>query len=116
MAALSYPIIPYNQYANAYPQIHYNQPPSAANGYGWHGNGYGWQLDPKSWYTPPLYPTLDKPVVAVEEPMIQVEKVSKQNAWVSLGVHQKVFWAFCMNFMILTKQQTVAKFLYIFFL
>ncbi|XP_018579516.1 calpain-A isoform X2 [Anoplophora glabripennis] len=77
-----YPVIPYQQYNNAYPTIHYQQPPSAANGYGWHGNGYGWQLDPKSWQTPPLYPSLDDEVV--EEPLIQAEKVTKQNAWCDL--------------------------------
>lgn len=77
------PVIGYNQYTNAYPVIHYNQPPSAANGYGWHGNGYGWQLDPKTWQTPPMYPSVETPATVVEEPMIQAEKVSKQNAWVS---------------------------------
>ncbi|KAJ8920010.1 hypothetical protein NQ315_006541 [Exocentrus adspersus] len=74
-----YPVIPYQQYFNAYPTIHYQQPPSASNGYGWHGNGYGWQLDPKQWHTPPLYPSLQDQVV--EEPVIQAEKVTKQNAW-----------------------------------
>ncbi|XP_066148437.1 calpain-A isoform X2 [Euwallacea fornicatus] len=71
--------IGWQQYHNAYPTIHYQQPPGVANGYGWHGNGYGWQLDPKSWHTPPIYPTLNDEVV--EEPVIQVEKVQKQNAW-----------------------------------
>ncbi|KAF7281668.1 hypothetical protein GWI33_004444 [Rhynchophorus ferrugineus] len=70
----------YQQYRNAYPTIHYQQPPSAANGYGWHGNGYGWQLDPKAWHTAPIYPTIEDEVV--EEPVIQVEKVQKQNAWI----------------------------------
>lgn len=75
------PLIPPQQYFNAYPVIHYQQPPSANNGYGWHGNGYGWQLDPKAWHTPPMYPSLNDAVA--EEPVIQAEKVSKQNnAWV----------------------------------
>jgi hypothetical protein len=79
---MSYPpLIPYQQYYNAYPTIHYQQPPSAANGYGWHGNGYGWQLDPSAWQTPPLYPSLSDPVV--EEPPIQSQKVEQVNAWVS---------------------------------
>ncbi|KYB28416.1 hypothetical protein TcasGA2_TC032614 [Tribolium castaneum] len=77
------PVVPYQQYANAYPVIHYQQPPGAANGYGWHGNGYGWQLDPSAWRTPPMYPSLDQPVVAVEEPAIHAQKVEKVNAWVS---------------------------------
>ncbi|XP_068898276.1 calpain-A-like isoform X5 [Tenebrio molitor] len=77
---MSYPpLIPYQQYYNAYPTIHYQQPPSAANGYGWHGNGYGWQLDPSAWQTPPLYPSLSDPVV--EEPPIQSQKVEQVNAW-----------------------------------
>ncbi|XP_066260252.1 calpain-A-like isoform X3 [Euwallacea similis] len=71
--------IGWQQYHNAYPTIHYQQPPGVANGYGWHGNGYGWQLDPKAWHTAPIYPTLKDEVV--EEPLIQVEKVQKQNAW-----------------------------------
>lgn len=79
------PVIPYSQYNNAYPVIHYSQPPSACNGYGWHGNGYGWQVDPKAWHTPPMYPPLDQPAVAVEEPVVHVEKVTKQNAWVSFN-------------------------------
>lgn len=73
--------IGWQQYHNAYPTIHYQQPPGVANGYGWHGNGYGWQLDPKAWHTPPIYPTVNDQMV--EEPIIQVEKVQKQNAWVS---------------------------------
>lgn len=76
--------VPYQQYNNAYPTIHYQQPPGAANGYGWHGNGYGWQLDPAAWHTPPLYPTLNDTVV--EEPAIQAEKVGKQNAYVRLAL------------------------------
>ncbi|RZB41607.1 hypothetical protein BDFB_010924 [Asbolus verrucosus] len=75
------PVIPYHQYNSAYPTINYQQPPSAANGYGWHGNGYGWQLDPSAWNTPSLYPSLDDPVV--EEPQIQSQKVEEVNAWVS---------------------------------
>lgn len=68
----------YQQYYNAYPTIHYQQPPSAANGYGWHGNGYGWQRDPSSWQTPSLYPSLND---VAEEPPIQAEKVEKVNAY-----------------------------------
>ncbi|XP_049818414.1 calpain-A-like isoform X3 [Aethina tumida] len=73
------PVVPYSQYNNAYPQIHYQQPPGACNGYGWHGNGYGWQVDPKTWHTPPLYPTVKDEVV--EEPIIQSQKLEKQNAY-----------------------------------
>ncbi|XP_023027799.2 calpain-A isoform X3 [Leptinotarsa decemlineata] len=84
-----YPVVPYQQYFNAYPVIHYQQPPSAANGYGWHGNGYGWQLDPKSWHTPAIYPSLDgngdgtsqETVQEVNEPVLEASKVTKQNAW-----------------------------------
>ncbi|XP_063920495.1 calpain-A-like isoform X6 [Zophobas morio] len=75
------PLIPYQQYNAAYPTLQYHQPPSAANGYGWHGNGYGWQLDPSAWRTPPLYPNLDEPAVAVEEPAIESQKVDQVNAW-----------------------------------
>lgn len=75
------PVVPYQQYYNAYPKVDYQGPPCASNGYGWHGNGYGWQLDPSAWQTPPLYPSLDDPVV--EEPMIQAQKVEEVNAWVS---------------------------------
>ncbi|CAH1992183.1 unnamed protein product [Acanthoscelides obtectus] len=75
--------IPYQQYFNAYPTIHYNQPPSAANGYGWHGNGYGWQLDPKQWRKGggggPVPPSPSTGVV--EETPVKKEKVEKQNAW-----------------------------------
>lgn len=76
-----YPVVPYQQYFNAYPVINYQQPPCAANGYGWHGNGYGWQLDPKAWQTSPA--TLSEGAPVVEEPPIQAQKLSKQNAWVS---------------------------------
>lgn len=69
--------VPYQQYYNAYPVIQYQQPPSAANGYGWHGNGYGWQLDPSSWHRPSLYPNLNE---VVEEPPIAAQKVQKQEA------------------------------------
>lgn len=73
-----YPPVPYQQYYSAYPAVHYHQPPSAANGYGWHGNGYGWQLDPSSWHTPSLYPSLNE---VVEEPPIEAQKVEKVNAY-----------------------------------
>ncbi|XP_030763038.1 calpain-A-like isoform X2 [Sitophilus oryzae] len=73
--------VPYQQYHNAYPTIHYHQPPSASNGYGWHGNGYGWQLDPKAWKTAPLYPSIEDKVEEVQEPLIQAEKVEKVDAW-----------------------------------
>ncbi|ENN70896.1 hypothetical protein D910_02043 [Dendroctonus ponderosae] len=76
--------IGWQQYHNAYPVIHYQQPPSVANGYGWHGNGFGWQLDPKSWHTAPIYPSLKDDVV--EEPAIQAEKVEKVNAWGALEI------------------------------
>nr|CAH7752575.1 unnamed protein product [Callosobruchus chinensis] len=89
MYAPPYPVaaapgaIPYQQYFNAYPTIHYPQPPSAANGYGWHGNGYGWQLDPKQWRKGggggPVPPTPS--TGSVEETPIRREKVEKQNAW-----------------------------------
>ncbi|VEN47948.1 unnamed protein product [Callosobruchus maculatus] len=89
MYAPPYPVaaapgaIPYQQYFNAYPTIHYPQPPSAANGYGWHGNGYGWQLDPKQWRKGggggPVPPTPS--TGTVEETPIRREKVEKQNAW-----------------------------------
>ncbi|VEN47945.1 unnamed protein product [Callosobruchus maculatus] len=91
MYAPPYPVaaapgaIPYQQYFNAYPTIHYPQPPSAANGYGWHGNGYGWQLDPKQWRKGggggPVPPTPS--TGTVEETPIRREKVEKQNAWFS---------------------------------
>lgn len=71
----------YQQYNNAYPKLQWEQPPSAANGYGWHGNGYGWQLDPKAWKTPSVYPNLDE---VVEEPEITVQKVDKQESVVCL--------------------------------
>lgn len=71
------PPVPYQQYYNAYPQINYHQPPSAQNGYGWHGNGYGWQLDPSAWHTPNLYPSLND---VVQEPVIAAEKVQKQES------------------------------------
>ncbi|CAG9837674.1 unnamed protein product [Diabrotica balteata] len=73
-------LVPYQQYFNAYPVINYQQPPSAANGYGWHGNGYGWQLDPSSWQcAPPNAEETGAPVV--EEPPVMAQKVTKQNAW-----------------------------------
>lgn len=72
------PPLNYQQYHNAYPVFQYNQPPSAYNGYGWHGNGYGWQLDPQAWYTPPgVYP---RPDHMIEEPPVQAQKVEKANA------------------------------------
>lgn len=74
------PPLNYQQYHNAYPTFQYNQPPSAVNGYGWHGNGYGWQLDPQAWYTPGLYPRLDH---VIEEPPVQAQKVEKANAYYS---------------------------------
>lgn len=67
----------YQQYYNAYPTVNYHQPPSASNGYGWHGNGYGWQLDPSAWHTPNLYPNLNE---VVEEPPVEAQKVQKVNA------------------------------------
>ncbi|CAH0545795.1 unnamed protein product [Brassicogethes aeneus] len=73
------PAVPYSQYFNAYPQIHYQQPPCASNGYGWHGNGYGWQLDPKAWNTAP--PNTEQTDAVIEEPIIQSEKIEKQNAY-----------------------------------
>lgn len=70
----------YQQYNQAYPLIHYQQPPCASNGYGWHGNGYGWQVDPSQWKTPDIYPKLEE---AIEEPVLTQEKVGKQTAVVS---------------------------------
>lgn len=67
----------YQQYYNAYPHLHYDQPPCATNGYGWHGNGYGWQKDPSTWKTPSIYPDLSE---VVEEPEIEAQKVEKQEA------------------------------------
>ncbi|XP_056638162.1 calpain-A-like isoform X3 [Diorhabda sublineata] len=81
MQSPPYPVcVPYNQYFNAYPVIHYQQPPSAANGYGWHGNGYGWQLDPSAWRSAPV-DCSEVNATAVEEPLIHAEKLTKQNAW-----------------------------------
>ncbi|XP_056638161.1 calpain-A-like isoform X2 [Diorhabda sublineata] len=83
MQSPPYPVcVPYNQYFNAYPVIHYQQPPSAANGYGWHGNGYGWQLDPSAWRSAPV-DCSEVNATAVEEPLIHAEKLTKQNAWFS---------------------------------
>lgn len=70
----------FQQYNQAYPELHYQQPPCAANGYGWHGNGYGWQIDPANWRTPSLYPKLEE---VVEEPQLTQQKVEKQAAAVS---------------------------------
>ncbi|XP_017768941.1 PREDICTED: uncharacterized protein LOC108557065 [Nicrophorus vespilloides] len=75
--------IQFEQYNNAYPNLKYEQPPSAVNGYGWHGNGYGWQVDPSQWKTASIYPTLDEgaaeeeEIEAIEEPVIEAKKVEK---------------------------------------
>lgn len=71
----------FQQYNQAYPSINYQQPPCAANGYGWHGNGYGWQVDPSKWQTPSVYPKLDE---VVEEPVLTQQKVKKVDAVVSI--------------------------------
>lgn len=70
----------FQQYNQAYPNIHYGQPPCASNGYGWHGNGYGWQVDPSKWKRPSLYPSQEE---VVEEPVLTEQVVEKQNASVS---------------------------------
>lgn len=76
------PQVNYQQYHNAYPTFYNNQPPTAANGYGWHGNGYGWQLDPRAWYTPTpgVYPGGNQ---TIEEPPIQAQKVEKAESYYS---------------------------------
>ncbi|CAG9855571.1 unnamed protein product [Phyllotreta striolata] len=79
MSHLPYPVVPYQQYYNAYPEVHYQQPPCASNGYGWHGNGYGWQVDPKKWHPAPV--DLSEGVPLADEPVIEAQKVTKQNAW-----------------------------------
>ena len=75
------------QYNNAYPTIHYQQPPSASNGYGWHGNGYGWQRDPSLWHKPSVNPEENE---AVEEPVLTAQKLEKQESYVSIDTRLEV--------------------------
>jgi hypothetical protein len=82
-----YPNAFFQQYNNAYPHLHWQNPPSAVNGYGWHGNGYGWQVDPSQWKTHNIYPSsegaedAETQVEAVEEPLVQAQKVDKVESY-----------------------------------